>query len=137
MSKIAVADTSSNEHDVKSMALYLTRLNSSSRASHDSCESVSCLRFKVSVLSAAGLSRLIASRCSIIDGIGAVLCFSHDRRYRFESSLGLEIGTDDVDDGKIVKRKKNIYLHNGKLQKIVFLQSLAVSISNSHRCYSH
>ena len=49
MSKMAVAEMSSSEHDVKSIDLYLTRLNKTSRASQDSCERVSCLRFNTSV----------------------------------------------------------------------------------------
>jgi hypothetical protein len=91
---MAVAETSSNEQDVRSMALYFTRLKSSSNASQDSCESVSWRKLRTSVRTVvAGLSRLMASRCSIIDVIGAVLCFSHERLYRLESSLELEMGT--------------------------------------------
>lgn len=81
MSNRAVAETSSNEQDVRSMARYFTRLNSSSKASHDPCDSVSFRRFRTSVRADVELSRLTSdSRCSMIDAIGLVLCFSHDRR---------------------------------------------------------
>jgi hypothetical protein len=75
---MAVADTSSREQDVKSMTRYFTRLKSSSSASHDACDSVSWRRLRTSVRTVAGLSMFIASRCSTIDGIGLVWCFSHD-----------------------------------------------------------
>lgn len=94
MSNMAVAETSSSEQDVRSMDLYFTRLKSSSSASQDSCESVSWRRLSASVRTVvAGLSRFMASRCSTIDVIGTVLCFSHERLYRLESSLELEMGT--------------------------------------------
>lgn len=95
MSKMAVADTSSSEQDVRSIALYFTRLKSSSNASQDSCERVSCLKLSTSVRTVVtGLSKFIASRCSIIDEIGEVLCFSHELLYKLDSSLELETGTE-------------------------------------------
>lgn len=91
---MAVAETSSSAHDVRSMALYLTRLKSSSNASQDSWDSVSLRRLSTSVLIVAdGVSKVMASRCSTMDAIGAVLCLSHDTLYRFESSLELVMGT--------------------------------------------